>query len=228
MSCAGRTVTLDAEPALSRAVFELPDSSAKASVSISGHADIYGILLDTDKGVRMDNMAMRGCSGLVFTAMDANQLKTFYRTENVRLILLQYGGNTVPYLSSGKAISGYAASVRRQIRHIRGLAPEATIIFVGPSDMSTTVEGKRQTYPKLPDIVDSLRTAAMAEGAAYWDIYGAMGGRNSMVDWVGATPPLAGSDYVHFTPRGSARVGEMFSDSFLLYYDYYLWRKKND
>ena len=176
----------------------------------------------------MDNVAMRGCSGLVFTAMDASQLRSFYNSENVRLILLQYGGNTVPYLSTGKAISGYASSVRRQIRHLHKLAPQATLIFIGPSDMSTTVEGKRQTYPKLPDIVDSLRVAATAEGAAYWDIYGAMGGRNSMIDWVGAAPPLAGSDYVHFTPRGSARVGEMFSDSFLLYYDYYLWRKKND
>lgn len=228
VNCAGRSRTLSGDGAIVKAVFELPDSSAKASLTISGHADIYGVLLDTETGVRMDNVAMRGCSGLVFTAMDASQLRSFYNSENVRLILLQYGGNTVPYLSTGKAISGYASSVRRQIRHLHKLAPQATLIFIGPSDMSTTVEGKRQTYPKLPDIVDSLRVAATAEGAAYWDIYGAMGGRNSMIDWVGAAPPLAGSDYVHFTPRGSARVGEMFSDSFLLYYDYYLWRKKND
>ena len=228
VSCGGKTLQLDSSASLSRAVFNLPDSSSRAGITLSGRGDIYGVLLDESAGVRMDNVAMRGCSGLVFTSMDSGQLRSFYRSENVRLILLQYGGNTVPYLSKDKAISNYAASVRRQIAHLRGLAPDATFIFIGPSDMSTTVKGKRQTYPHLPALVDSLRAAANDAGAAFWDIYGAMGGSGSMVDWVSATPPLAGSDYVHFTPRGSARVGEMFNDSFLLYYDWYLWRKKNN
>ena len=228
VSCGGKTLQLDSSASLSRAVFNLPDSSSRAGITLSGRGDIYGVLLDESAGVRMDNVAMRGCSGLVFTSMDSGQLRSFYKSENVRLILLQYGGNTVPYLSKDKAISNYAASVRRQIAHLRGLAPDATFIFIGPSDMSTTVKGKRQTYPHLPALVDSLRAAANDAGAAYWDIYGAMGGSGSMVDWVSATPPLAGSDYVHFTPRGSARVGEMFNDSFLLYYDWYLWRKKNN
>ena len=228
VSCGGRTLQLDSSASLSRAVFNLPDSSSRAGITLSGRGDIYGVLLDESAGVRMDNVAMRGCSGLVFTSMDSGQLRSFYKSENVRLILLQYGGNTVPYLSKDKAISNYAASVRRQIAHLRGLAPDATFIFIGPSDMSTTVKGKRQTYAHLPALVDSLRAAANDAGAAYWDIYGAMGGSGSMVDWVSATPPLAGSDYVHFTPRGSARVGEMFNDSFLLYYDWYLWRKKNN
>ncbi len=226
--CNGQSQRLSASAALARAVFELPDSSSRASITLSGSGDVYGVLLDESAGVRMDNVAMRGCSGLVFTSMSSSQLRSFYETENVRLILLQYGGNTVPYLSKDKAISNYAASVRRQIAHLRGLAPDATFIFIGPSDMSTTVKGKRQTYAHLPSLVDSLRAAANDAGAAYWDIYGAMGGSGSMVDWVGANPPLAGSDYVHFTPRGSARVGEMFNDSFLLYYDWYLWRKKNN
>ncbi len=228
VSCGGETRLLSSSGPLSGAVFELPDSSARASVRISGKGDIYGVLLDEDTGVRMDNVAMRGCSGLIFTSMDSGQLRSFYKSGNVRLILLQYGGNTVPYLSKDKAISNYASSVRRQIEHLRKLAPEACLIFIGPSDMSTVVKGRRQTYPHLPALVDSLRSAANGAGAAYWDIYGAMGGSGSMLDWVGSNPPLAGSDYVHFTPRGSVRVGEMFNDSFLLYYDYYLWRKKNN
>lgn len=226
--CNGVSQRISTGSAIDRMVFELPDSSSRASITLSGSGDVYGVLLDDATGVRMDNVAMRGCSGLIFTLMHSEQLRSFYRDENVRLILLQYGGNTVPYLNKDKAISNYAASVRRQIAHLRKLAPDATFIFIGPSDMSTTVKGKRQTYPHLPALVDSLRTAANEAGAAYWDLYGAMGGSGSMVDWVGSTPPLAGSDYVHFTPRGSVRVGEMFNDSFLLYYDWYLWRKKNN
>ena len=37
-----------------------------------------------------------------------------------------------------------------------------------------------------------------------------MGGRNSMVSWVEADPPLAASDYTHFSPQGARKVGELF------------------
>lgn len=228
VGCGGRTYSMTPEGALSELVLELPDSSVRVSVSLDGKAELYGVLLDSDKGIRMDNVPMRGCSGIVFTLMDSDQLRDFYRKENVRLIILQYGGNSVPYIKTGRPLSNYASAIGRQIRHLRKLAPDACIVFIGPSDMSTVVKGKRKTYPILGEVVDSLRAAANEAGAAYWDIYGAMGGEDSMVDWVAADPPLAGSDYVHFTPRGSVRIGEMFSDSFMLYYDYYLWRKKND
>lgn len=226
--CAGKTVSLPAGASLSQARFVLPDSTTRVSLTLEGKADVYGVLLDSDKGVMLDNVAMRGCSGTVFTSLDSGQLKAFYESANVRLILLQYGGNSVPYLSTSKGISTYSGAIRRQIARVRSLAPGATVVFIGPSDMSTTVKGKRQTYPLLPEIIDSLKSAALSSGAAYWDIYSAMGGRNSMKAWVEATPPLAGSDYVHFTPKGSAMVGEMFSDDLLLYYERYLKRNDNE
>jgi len=207
--------------------FEVPDSSTRVSLTVSGYADLYGVLLDSRTGVRMDNMAMRGSSGAIFTTMDPDQLRDFYREENVRLILLQYGGNSVPYLKTDSQINTYAESIRKQIVLLRELAPDARIVFVGPSDMSTVVSGKRQTYPKLPGIVDLLRSTVTEAGGAYWDIYGVMGGQNSMIQWVAARPQLAGSDYVHFTLAGSRKIGDMFCDALFVYYDYYQWRKKN-
>jgi lysophospholipase L1-like esterase len=207
--------------------YELPDSSARVSLTTTGHADLYGVLLDSKTGVRMDNVPMRGCSGTIFTSMDDAQLRSFYKEENVRMIILQYGGNSVPYLKTDKVISNYKENIRKQIRHIQELAPKAKIVFIGPSDMATTINGKRQTYPKLANVVDSLRSAALECGAAYWDIYGVMGGEGSMVQWVTARPALAGPDYIHFTLAGARKVGEMFCDSFSLYYEYDSWRKKN-
>lgn len=230
MRAVSRGVTVELSPSapVATAVFDYPDSSTRATLNVSGAGDLYGVLLDTDRGVMVDNVPMRGSSGTVFTAMNSAQLRAFYSGQNVRMILLQYGGNSVPYLKTDKAVSNFAGSIRRQISHLRKLAPDACIVFIGPSDMSTLVKGKRQTYPILPSVVDSLRQAANDCGAAYWDIFGAMGGENSMVRWVESSPPLAGPDYVHFTTAGSAEVGRMFSESFMLYYDYYLWRKENE
>ena len=224
----GQSVTVEPGEKLALVRFELPDSSQRASMTVSGYADLYGVLLDGKSGVRMDNVAMRGAGGTFFTAMDADQLRTFYEQENVRLILLQFGGNSMPVLTTDKAVTANLETLRRQIRHLRALAPQARIVFIGPSDMATTVRGKRQTYPRLPAFVDSLKVSATQCGAAYWDIYGVMGGENSMAAWVGAKPALAGPDYIHFTLAGAQRIGELFCDAFFLYYDYYRWRKDNE
>lgn len=208
--------------------FELPDSTSRTSLTFSGFGDIYGIMLDNSTGVSLDNVPMRGSSGTVFTNISSSQLKDFYERENVRLIILQYGGNVVPYTKSSKSISDYKKRISRQIQYVREQAPDAAVLFIGPSDMSTSKGGKMGTYEHLPVLVDSLKDAAVSSGAAFWNLYQAMGGDGSMVRWVKAKPSLAGSDYVHFTPRGAELMGEMFSNSLMVYYEYYKLRKEDE
>ena len=225
LRCNGVTQELEASTDILHTHFELPDSTERVSVTHSGSRDIYGIMLDRDTGVALDNIPMRGCSGTVFTMLNADQLSDFYTTENVRLIILQYGGNSMPYVRTDEQISSYCRSIAGQIDYLQELAPDARILFIGPSDMSTNIQGKMQTYKHLPTMVDSLRTTANRCGAAYWDMYAAMGGQGSMAVWVNQTPPLASSDYVHFTPRGAEKVGDMLFDSLMLYYEYYRLNK---
>lgn len=211
-----------------RAVFSVPDSTERVSIRVSGTGDLYGVLMDNHTGVAMDNVPMRGCSGTIFTALDSGQLRRFYKEENVRLIFMQFGGNSVPVIKNTEHISKFCTSVRKQINHVSSLAPDAKIVYIGPSDMSTSIKGKMQTYPALPELIDSLKQTANSCGAAYWDIYSAMGGKNSMAAWVKARPALASTDHIHFTPKGAASMGEMIYESFKLYYDYFVWRRENE
>ena len=214
------TIRFNAGESLVRAVFSVPDSSDKVSISISGNGDLYGVLMDNKTGVAVDNIPMRGCSGTIFTAMNADQLRSYYEQENVRLIFLQYGGNSVPVISNTKHVSNYCNTIRKQINYIQGLAPNAKIVFIGPSDMYS------RTRPMIPHLVDSLQSTANSCGAAYWDIYGAMGGKYSMSKWV--SKGMAASDYIHFSSKGSKLMASNIADSFKLYYEYYLWRKENE
>ena len=214
------TIRFNAGESLVRAVFSVPDSSDKVSISISGNGDLYGVLMDNKTGVAVDNIPMRGCSGTIFTAMNADQLRSYYEQENVRLIFLQYGGNSVPVISNTKHVSNYCNTIRKQINYIQGLAPNAKIVFIGPSDMYS------RTRPMIPHLVDSLKSTANSCGAAYWDIYGAMGGKYSMSKWV--SKGMAASDYIHFSSKGSKLMASNIADSFKLYYEYYLWRKENE
>ena len=219
--CNGETLEAEASDTIRHIRMELPDSTERVSFTHSGSHDVYGVMLDRENGVSLDNVPMRGCSGTIFTFLDASQLAGYYKNENVRLIILQYGGNSVPFTKTGRQISQYCEEIAGQIAYLQEQAPGARILFIGPSDMSTSIQGKMQTYKHLPAFIDSLRVTAGRSGAAYWDMYAAMGGQGSMVQWVRQSPPLAGEDYIHFTTRGAAKMGDMLYETLMLYYDYY-------
>ncbi len=189
----------------------LPDSTTHYQLHLQGRKNVYGVSLETPTGVIVDNIPMRGCSGTIFTKIDSTQLSDFYRETNTRLIILQFGGNMIPQTENPSTISGYVRStLRQQIRYIRACAPQASILFIGPSDMSTRIDGEMSTYPLLPYMDKLLKKMAEEEQIAYWSMYDAMGGKNSMVHWVEVG--LAGSDYVHFTRSGANKVGRMLHE----------------
>ena len=202
--------------------FSLPDSSTRASIFMSGEALIHGFMVDGGStGVQFDNAAMRGCSGTVFTSINSESLKNYYTQNNVPLIIMQFGGNRVPYTKTDKAIASYCEQLTRQIEYLRRISPQSKILFIGPSDMSTNINGSMQTYPHLEKLINSLRQMCLNNDVAYWDLYGAMGGENSMVNWVNSNPPLAGSDHIHFTYAGSNRASEMLWEGLMQAYELY-------
>ena len=196
----------------------LPNSTTHYQLHLQGKKNVYGVSLETPTGVIVDNIPMRGCSGTIFTKIDSTQLSDFYRETNTRLIILQFGGNMIPQTENPSTISGYVRStLRQQIRYIRACAPQASILFIGPSDMSTRIDGELSTYPLLPYMDKLLKKMAEEEQIAYWSMYDAMGGKNSMVHWVEVG--LAGSDYVHFTRSGANKIGRMLYEWLMTYPD---------
>lgn len=207
-----------------RYTVRIPEGAKRLTLSMNGSFDVYGIQLDDTVGVTIDNVPMRGCSGTIFTTIDRNTIASFYKKENVKLIILQYGGNSVPSVSGPKSISGYMNRLRSQIRMFREMAPDASILFIGPADMATRKGGQLQTYPVLPEVVDSLREMSLSEGVAFWDMFAAMGGKGSIIKWNKHTPQLAGSDYIHFTPKGAAEISNIFYETLQFYYKFYRMR----
>ena len=192
-------------------VWLLDSASNNLRLSVSGSADLYGVLLDDGAGIAVDNIPMRGCSGQQFTLVPEEKLTAAYDQMDVGLILLQFGGNSVPYLKTSAQISTYCQSLGRQIDHLRLCCPSAKVLLVGPSDMSTRVKGQLQTYPILPELIDSLAATAVSHGAAYWSIYHAMGGHNTMPEW--SRQGYAGQDYIHFSQRGADLMGDRLSQA---------------
>ena len=197
----------------------------KATLTFQGNAELYGIGADGNAGVAVDNVPLRGCSGTIFTRISKPLMTDSFALTDTRLIILQFGGNMMPMIRGAKQIEPYQEQIAKQIAYFHEVAPQAKILFIGPSDMGKSVNGRVVTWPHLPELVDSLKATALRNDAAYWDLYRMMGGENSMAQWVRHNPPYAGPDYIHFTPAGAQKVGDALSRSFLTYYDFYTLRK---
>lgn len=195
--------------------FESTPKSIQIFFQGSDSPEIYGVSLDGKSGIQVDNVGLRGQSGTLFGGLHQGTFKGMTNALDVKLLLLQFGGNTIPYMKSEKAAKNYGQSFKNQINYLKRCMPDASVILIGPSDMATKVEGKMQTYPLLPAVRDALKEGAFEAGAAYFDIFEVMGGMNSMIAWVEHKPALAGKDYVHFTPRGAKKIARTFVASFM-------------
>ena len=216
---------LPANDSVSLITWILPEDIQKGTINFKGNAEIYGILLDGDPGVAIDNVALRGCSGTIFTRMNESVARQAFKLLDTRLIILQFGGNRMPGITSPKYITPYMGELEKQINYMRRVAPKATLLFIGPADMGRSYTGKMGTWKWLPELNDSLRSMALRNKVAYWDMFHVMGGEGSMAQWVKHKPALAGPDYIHFTFTGAQEIGSDLARSFTTYYDFYKLRQ---
>jgi lysophospholipase L1-like esterase len=202
-------------------IFQQPFSGTfkklKLTFEGSKSPEFYGIALDCNSGVVVDNMPFRGSSGTEFVRMNKEILRAQFQQLNVKFIILQYGVNVVPHVI--KDYTYYERQFYSQLRLLRELAPNASILVVGVSDMSRKEGEVYTTYPNVEKIRDAQRNAAFKAGCAFWDLYTAMGGKDSMPSWVFAKPALANKDFTHFTPKGAQIVAEMLFKSLMYEYD---------
>lgn len=178
---------------------------------------LYAVALDGPNGIAVDNFPMRGSSGLGFETINRELYKRQTREMNVKLIVLQYGINVVP--NPQKNYGYYKRMFSAQLKSIKAANPDIAVLVIGPSDMSRKRGGQYVSYPNIPLIRDAMKQAAFDNQCAFWDLYEAMGGENSMVSWVQSKPSLATKDFTHLNFRGAKLVGEMLYNA--LYYDYH-------
>ena len=202
--------------------FNTTPKDIKVTFKGTDSPNVYGISLEGTTGILVDNIPLRGSSGTLFRGINKELLRRQYASEPIKLVILQFGGNTIPYIDSKDRADKFGNYFKANLRYLKALLPEASFIVIGPSDMSTKIKGKYVTYPMLETIRDEVQNAAREMGMAYYDMYEVMGGKNSMPEWVTADPPLAGPDYVHFTSKGAKKMVTLFYEALMKDYQRYL------
>ncbi|MEW5846480.1 MAG: hypothetical protein AB1777_09495 [Bacteroidota bacterium] len=197
----------------------LPDRFEKMSILVQNPSPLklYGLLAESDSGISVSNIALRGTSGNFFTRFDSQVASEIFRMLNVRLVILQYGINVVP--SNLSSYAYYEKLMEQQISAIRRFSPFTDILIVGVTDMATRTDGELKSNPSVEKVLEAQKQAAMNNGVAFWDGYTVMGGKGSIINWVNSTPPLATKDYTHFTNYGAKRFGQKLANALLMAVD---------
>jgi lysophospholipase L1-like esterase len=187
--------------------------------------DIFGLSLEGDGGVMVDNFGLRGSSGTFFNQMNLQHLKLFYDYLNTKFIILQFGGNTMPNIKDEAMAKNFGEFLRAQINSIRKIAPNVSILVIGPADMSIKEGDTYITYPLLENVRDAIRLAAFQTNCAFFDMYDCMGGKNSMVSWV--DQGIAATDYIHFSPAGARKIAVLLYSALMNDYNNFIQKKNN-
>ncbi len=224
-----KSIQLEVDSLHSTLVVPIPqDSTAAGSfeslkISFEGISpEFHAVGLWSKSGIVVHNAAMRGSSGTLFRQLNRAQLTAQLQSVRTELIMLQFGGNAVPYLEDSASIRRFGGWFASQIRLFQAILPEVPILVIGPSDMCEKKGTRMQTYPMLPFVRDVMKSITMQENALYWDVFEVMGGSGSMAAWVESSPPLASPDHVHFTPQGAREIANLLNKS--LQTEWALWQ----
>jgi len=169
--------------------------------------DIYGISIESSKGLIVDNIPQRGSAGLEFTMVDRENLIESYQKLHPDLIVLHYGLNIVKNVRDD--YSYFRRGLERQIKLLKEVSPESKILIISLTDMAVKEGDSVKSYTNIPVILDAQKNAALETGAAFWDSYKAMGGSSSIKVWSEKKPALAQIDYVHFTYPGADTLSSL-------------------
>jgi lysophospholipase L1-like esterase len=132
----------------------------------------------------------------------------------------------MPVMNSKKKAIWYGKKMYKQIIHFKKLRPEATILFIGPADMLYSKDGVTGSHPYLEIVIEELKRNVQEAGGIYWDMYAAMGGKNSMLVWQNHKPKLGSSDGIHFTKKGANTIARMLFETIDNEYNIYKLKER--
>lgn len=195
---------------------EVPDGAHQLELRTLGGGEtrLYGMVLErAGPGVVYDSLGMVGARARRMLGYDEGHFRRQHAHRQTNLIVLGFGGNDA---DDPRTPEQFERDFRQVASMVRRARPEAACLLMAPLDQAQrNARGSIETIEQVPIIVEAMRSAARAEGCAFFDTFAAMGGEGSMRRWWRAEPRLAFGDFRHATPAGYRVVGNMFYKALL-------------
>lgn len=184
-------------------------SDIQYKVSGSAPSRCYGVALEGESGISVDNMSLRGSNGRFLSAIPVAKLEEFNQVRPYDMIIILFGLNIA--VNTVTDYSVYIDKMRPAIRNFQKAYPNASIVLAGVSDRDErTPTGKLQTMVGIKELVSYQRQLAKEEHIAFWDLRMAMGGDLSINNL--HKQGMASSDYVHINFKGGKYIADKLFD----------------
>ena len=179
---------------------------------------LLGLSTENSAGVTYEAAGINGAEASLFLRWNEALQQPLMAETNPALIVLSYGTNEAG--DRNWTEESYAAMFQRIIERCRRLAPNASILVVGPPDRALRA-GRRAWKPfaGVDRIVAAQRSVCRQMHCAYWDQRSRMGGLGSMRDWVSIS--WAQPDHTHFTGEGYTELASALFSDIVQQYDTY-------
>ena len=186
--------------------------------SIGAGTLLYGVAFEGTKGVVVDNFSMRGSAGYTLANIPAATLAQFAARRPYDLIVLHFGLNVANAKQAN--YSGYTRQMGEAIDHLRQAYPEASFLIVSMPDRDQRTDAGLRTMKGVEQLVAYQQIMASDHAVSFFNLFEAMGGRESMKGLV--EQGMANKDYTHINFKGGRHLARLLYDALMAgYHSYY-------
>jgi len=178
---------------------------------------LFGWVADRSSGVTYEALGINGAEAGVMMRWNEAMLATYVQRRNPGLIVLAYGTNEAS--DPSWMPETYQAMFSSLLERLRGDAPAASILVIGPGDRWARYRTGWREVPGIDFVIDAQRAACREHGCTFWDLRRRIGGPGAMPAWV--TAGLGQPDRVHFTAPGYQRLAAGLFDDLMAQYASY-------
>lgn len=163
---------------------------------------LHGVYFENDKKGIVYNSA--GVAGARYS--DFNRTKLFFNhipLLEADLVIISLGTNES--FDSKYDPDKFENEVDSMISRLRKVSPEINILLTLPSENYRVKSGVPQANEVVKSVSQILRNQAYKHNCAIWDLYAAMGGKGSMLEW--HKKGLVNNDHIHYWLKGYNKQG---------------------
>lgn len=184
------------------------------------HVRCYGVAEEGRKGIVLDNLSLRGSSGMQLNHLTVQSMQQWNAVRPYDLIVLQYGLNVANKKQTD--YTAYVEQMRKVVDRMKEAFPHTSILIVGVGDRGArNAGGEISTMPGIVELSHYQQKMAADAQVAFWNLYEAMGGQGAMKRMAEAHPAEAAKDYTHITKKGGRRVSAYLFNSMVYGYEQY-------
>lgn len=196
-------------PSMHKIIYSVSDASPKTF--------LYGVALESNQGVIVDNFSMRGSSGVPLGTIPSGVLREFAAQRPYDLIIFHFGLNVAN--EKVRNYTSYTHQMGAVIRHFKAAYPHTSILVVSMTDRDQRSMEGIHTMAGVESFVGYQQIMAANEKVAFFNLFQAMGGRESMKTLV--DKGYANKDYTHISHAGGRRLATHLVKSLLAGFDIY-------